>query len=53
MIVIVKKEIYHKWKSFKMIREFKHKGIKYMLFKLYWKTRGYEVEEVDYDYPLE
>lgn len=44
--VIVEKYYYEEWQDMKMIRTFKHKGIKYILFTLYWKIRGYDVTEV-------
>ena len=47
MIVIVKKEICKSLKSFKMIQEFNHKGIKYYLFKFIWELKGYVVEEIE------
>jgi len=44
--LVIKKENYPEFLSFKGIKHFKHKFIRYYLTKLYYKIRGFEVEEL-------
>lgn len=45
--VIIKKEKYDGWLSFKKIEYFEHKFIRYHLCIWYYKMKGYEVEVLE------
>lgn len=44
-ILIIKKEEPEEWKSFVMIKHCNK--IKALFLRLYWKSKGYEVEELE------
>lgn len=45
--LIIKKEITENWQSIKKNYRFKHKFIMFRLVKWYYKSKGYEVEELE------
>lgn len=47
--VIVKKEVEESWISDKHTEVFKHKDIRYYLYILYYKIKGYEVGVLEDD----
>lgn len=47
MIIIIRKEIVKDWKNLVEIREFEHKGIKYYLYTLIKRVKGYEIETLE------
>ena len=46
MKLIIRKDCHPKFLSLRMVREYRFKIVA-KIFKLYWKLKGYEVEELD------